>query len=1059
MRTSDSGTGPDDTRSGGPGGPAPAGGGSVARLAWVDEVCDRYDALWRAGAAPAVGAFLRAEGVDPVTAPADLLRELARVEAEYRRAAGHTPAPDPAATGNLSRSVGGAGPGEAPDGVPDVPGYDITGEIAEGGMGAVYAAWDRSLGREVAVKTVLPELAGDPRYAAQFEREARLAARLPHPGIPPVHALGTTADGRPFLAMKLVRGDTLAARLSARPGPAAGLPALVAAFEGVCQAVGYAHSQGVVHRDLKPHNVMVGSFGEVQVMDWGLAKDVRGAGGGAAGEADGGAGETDSPAHSGGLKGGTPAYIAPEQARGESVDARADVFALGAVLCEILTGGPPYPGKLAGKVLKRAAGDVADALARLDRCGADAELVGLCRRCLSADPADRPADGRVVAGEVAAYRAGVEERARRAEADRAAAEARAAGEAATRREAEGRAAAEADARRAAEAEAREQRKRRRVQLALAAAVGLLLAAGGWFAWRDQKRDADQARVEGDKARTEAERVAAEALAREEQQKVAGRVAAGRAAFGVLLGEAEDALRRDRADQARAALAEAARRVAEGGLDDFRPRLDRADRELALLRTLDAIDDSRWTVVGGKPPPHGFAVPRWREAFAGYGVAPGTTHPGEAAGRVNGSLVRGRLLTALEVWFVATRDAEVRAVLSAADPDEFRDAARTTDYSRAVLVWAFRGRAPGPQPVWFAVAHGAEKLLDRGSRDALLRDAHQVRPDSFPLLMELGTEDATNNKESAGRRAGWYRAAVAVRSGNVVAWSNLGGALHAAGDVRGAVAACQEAIKHDPKYALAHNNLGVALRDLGDVRGAVAAFREAVRLDPKLAVVHLNLGLVLHASGDVRGAVAASREAVRLDPKLAMAHDSLGAALFASGDVRGAVAASREAVRLDPTDAAAHRNLGAVLGAAGDVPGAVAASREAVRLDPKDAGAQSNLGNALGAAGDVPGAVAAWREAARLDPKFAMAHYNLGVSYLQQKEYAEAVASARAAIAADPKWSNAHALLGLALQGTGDIPGARAALTEAARLDPKQFGPLLKQLPPVPVAPPPRPAGR
>jgi len=143
-----------------------------------------------------------------------------------------------------------------------VPGYRVLREIARGGMGKVLAAHDLSLDREVALKVLLPGAPAD-----RFVRESKITARLPHPGIPPVHALGKLGDGSPFLAMKLIAGQTLAGEMTT-----ADRPRLLQAFAQVCQAVAYAHSRGVIHRDLKPANVMVGAFGEVQVMDWGLAK-------------------------------------------------------------------------------------------------------------------------------------------------------------------------------------------------------------------------------------------------------------------------------------------------------------------------------------------------------------------------------------------------------------------------------------------------------------------------------------------------------------------------------------------------------------------------------------------------------------------------------------------------------------------------------------------------------------------------------------------------------------------------------------------------------------------
>src|SRR5262249_9698251 len=205
-------------------------------------------------------------------------------------------------------------------------------------------------------------------------------------------------------------------------------------------------------------NIMVGEFGEVQVMDWGLARVLPAAS--VSRDEQGSATtlrsasrlneESEQTDHTqAGTILGTPAYMAPEQARGEidRIGPPSDVFALGGILAEILTGSPAFRGKSTRECIERAAAaDLADAFARLAACGADAELVALCRRCLSPEPADRPADGKAVAAAVAGYRAGVEQRLRRAE----------------------------QARAAAEVKVVEQRKRRRVQLALVGAVMLFL---------------------------------------------------------------------------------------------------------------------------------------------------------------------------------------------------------------------------------------------------------------------------------------------------------------------------------------------------------------------------------------------------------------------------------------------------------------------------------------------------------------------------------------------------------------------------------------------------------
>ncbi len=297
--------------------------------------------------------------------------------------------------------------------------FEIKSELARGGMGCVYVAYDRLLDRDVAIKTLLPG-----RNARRFVNESKITARLPHPGIPPVHALGTLDDGSPYLAMKLVRGQTLAAALDARDDPSEDLSRFIQVFEQVAQAVGFAHAQGVIHRDLKPSNIMVGAFGEVQVMDWGLAKDLSSAD--TADEASAPREVTSIVGTAEGAVMGTPTYMAPEQARGEVVDARADVFALGGILTAILTGRPVFHGDSGPEVVKRAADGLTDAaLQRLADCGADAELIGIARRCLSADRDERPADGQAVADLIAEHRQGVEQRLRQAETDRAAAEAKA----------------------------------------------------------------------------------------------------------------------------------------------------------------------------------------------------------------------------------------------------------------------------------------------------------------------------------------------------------------------------------------------------------------------------------------------------------------------------------------------------------------------------------------------------------------------------------------------------------------------------------------------------------
>ena len=319
---------------------------------------------------------------------------------------------------------------------PDLPGHEIlmppTGERdgwpKRGGLGVVWRVRDLQFRRLLAVKVMKAERA-DSRRVRRFLDEARITAQLAHPSIVPVHAMGRLADGRPYYTMKLVKGQELKESLKAEPDMPSQRTALLQVFARVCQALAFAHREGVIHRDLKPGNIMVGEHGEVQVMDWGLAKflaerDVLPA---EATQTNGSPDESNDRTRDGDKLGTWP-YMPPEQAKGRIVemDRRSDVFGLGAILCEILTGEPPYVGPTIADVMRQAReADLVSAYARLDACGADAELIALARACLSAEPNDRPGDASVVEKRLTEYLASVEERLRQAELDRAAAKAQA----------------------------------------------------------------------------------------------------------------------------------------------------------------------------------------------------------------------------------------------------------------------------------------------------------------------------------------------------------------------------------------------------------------------------------------------------------------------------------------------------------------------------------------------------------------------------------------------------------------------------------------------------------
>jgi Flp pilus assembly protein TadD len=698
-------------------------------------------------------------------------------------------------------------------------------EIAHGGMGVIWRATDTTLGREVAVKVLQDKFAPDSGTAHRFEAEARITAQLQHPAIPPVHDYGTLPDGRLFLAMKLIKGRTLEELLRQRSDPAADHGRFVAVFEQVCQAVAYAHAHQVIHRDLKPGNVMVGSFGEVQVMDWGLAKVLTGAAAPAPPDTDPGETVSGSIIHGSDADGsdgsytqagsilGTLAYMPPEQAAGEigKVDQRSDVFGLGAMLTVILTGTPPYAGNDAEAVRVMAIrGDLAACLVRLDVCGAEPELVALCKRCLAFAPADRPCEAGAVAEEVAALRAATEERARAAETERVAAEARAA----------------------------EQRKRRRWQAAVAAAIVLILAllgAGAW--WRDRQ--------------------VAVAAERDRQEAMAA------------LNHAEDVLAAGDLAAADLALTLAENRLGEHGQADLATLLAVAKRDRDLVRDLREIDDMGWAPGNISMADPAVMARRYQAVLARYGLDVGETDLEVAAAAVQASRVSAALIAGLSEWFSADPKApNLRQLLDQLDSDSDRAAIRAAtqagDEGRVrALVKALDG---SKVPAWFAASVGFHPMVPPEDGVRLMAAAWRTHPADYVLAYRC-SHRLWGFQDRLGEMVAWAKVAVALQPDSPFAHNQLGiawRAMHNWGEAEASARRAIELGKKYPKYAGAHAGLGNVMLDKGDLDGAEASYRTAIAIDPD-SPIYYNMGLVYDRRGDLAMAEEWFRRAVEVAP--------------------------------------------------------------------------------------------------------------------------------------------------------------------------------------------------
>jgi serine/threonine-protein kinase len=936
-------------------------------------------------------------------------------------------------------------------------------EIGRGGIGRVLRGRDPALRRDLAVKVLREEYHDDASVQRRFVEEAQIGGQLQHPGVVPVYELGRFADRRPFFTMKLVKGRTLAQLLKERPHPGHDQARFLSIFEQVCQTVAYAHSKGVIHRDLKPSNVMVGSFGEVQVMDWGLAK-VRGSGGGddPAATVAGTVIRTvrsGSTAEQDGRTGviGTPAYMAPEQARGEveAVGERADVFGLGAILCVILTGQPPFTGADREAVLRQAAdGDVAEALGRLAGCGADAELVALCKDCLAPRREDRPRDAGAVAARVAAYQAAVQERLRQAELERAAAQARAV----------------------------EERKRRRVSLALAAAVLLLVAGGGGGAWwaqqqrqaraaeqarRRQEADGEVVRAMGD-ARLLLEQAKAEPLGDLARFREA-RAAARRAQDVARTGAASEEVQRQAADLA--ARLEAEQIAAERDRMLLAALLEvRGPREGPKYRK----DDNGFMTELAEPS----ADEQFAAAFRAWGLEVDEVATSEAAARLKGrpAAVVMEANAALDEWASERRvqkmpaekwqrlaglaaalddphssHANLRILLGRGNLGRERalgmlsaalrpvpvpfDAGPGEDRARLRQLAEQTNAATEPVLGVLALARALQVAGDDAVAERLLRAAVRSRPREVVLYAALGHLLEGQRPPRWAEAAECYAAVRALRPELGVSLAN---ALVNGGRVGEGLALYERLAEERKGNPWLHYNLGNALFHQGRHQKAEAAYRATIRLQPGDAVGHFNLGCALSHQGRYKEAEAAYREAIHLKPDYEEAHYNLGVDLCDfQHRYQEAEAAYRAAIRLKPDFPEAHNNLGAVLcDVHHDYKEAEAEFREVIHLKPDHPQAHHNLGNALSGQGRHKEAEAAYRAALRLKPDYHDAHFDLGVLLCDvQHRYQEAEVEFRETLRLKPDDPVAHTNLGHALRHQGRHKEAEAAYRAAIRLKP------------------------
>lgn len=672
--------------------------------------------------------------------------------------------------------------------------YTLHEEVGVGGIGRVYRGFDRELGREVAVKVLRPEHIGHPEMERRFGAEAKITGRLQHPGIVPVYGMDRDSQGRPFFAMKLIRGRTLEEAISSLPN-AGSDGDLLRAFLRVCQAVAFAHGRGVIHRDLKPVNVMVGEFGEVQVMDWGLARDTVGDApwNPSIGELSG-----DLAQSSDGTVIGTVSYMPPEQASGRSGDVGpgADVFSLGAILLHILTGTRLYAGDTTENILQKAVlCETGPALARLRERGPDEQLRGLVIDCLTRNPKARP-DAASLVARLESYFQSVDDRLQQAEIT--AAEARAV--------------------------ATHERRVRRLTVTLSAVVaaGLTIGTGLWLYIQASERARQATNSEQvTESLAQAELILAHGLKRPLKESEFATVAAR-------IERANEVIAAGPVNPESRGRAKAIAAVWETAEENHRLL-----HELDSLRHGPAIVDQQSNKVEWPG-----LRKKYQALYTQIGLGPDICSPAAAAQKIEDYplYVREALITGIDLWRSGVRDAESDYWFSttmAADPRRARSRIRELLHvgNASQLVDTFDPTAHSAATAFLIGNHFAARGHFVPAARVLAASA-ACHPGDYWINQSLTNALLLSDPHRRGEAVRYASAAVAINPDNLRALLGLAQSLLEVEDHPAALAACRRAISLDENYEPAHYVTAVIQYELGNYEAAETAILLAIRLTPQ-----------------------------------------------------------------------------------------------------------------------------------------------------------------------------------------------------------------------------------
>jgi serine/threonine-protein kinase len=810
--------------------------------------------------------------------------------------------------------------------LPEVPGYEIEGLLGRGGMGVVFKARHLKLNRLVALKMLLAGAYARPEELARFHREAEAVAALRHPNIVQVHDAGEIA-GRPYFTMEYIEGGTLARSLAAGPQPPRRAAELVATL---ASAVRFAQQSGFIHRDLKPSNILLTADGTPKITDFGLVRSIE-------------AGHDVTPS---GACLGTPSYMAPEQAMGDpsAIGPAVDIYALGAVLYEMLTGRPPFGGQTLGEIVGKVLAEEPTPPSRLNpRVPRDLETI--CLKCLQKSPARRYASAQDLADDLHRFVDGKPVCARPVG--------------------------------LLERTVKWVRRRPAAALLVAALVVLLGAAAGTCVWLHHQ---------------EADRQAAKAQREQQAQDT----------IETALKRADDLRREERWQEALIVLADASPHLAEANAPLLEDRLRKTESDFRIAAELQRARESDPRLPDG-PVDDQRRAAEFRKAFEDAGLRI-DEDAGTVAESIRGSRIRDQLVAAIEdrafVAFLLNDDPLVERLLRIArlaDPeplwrDRFHDPAawRIREHLQKLAAGAFDTSPPPSDHQLTLLGLLLVRVGPTNQGTRLLTEVCHRQPKNFWVNRELGFALFMEHRwlESVGS----YRAAVTLRPDNAGAHEGLGLVLSRVGQIEEALAAYRRAVELSPTRASMHTRLVEALADAGYWKDAEAACRRAMEIDPANYLPPFRLANILFSHQRFAEAIVLCRKATEIAPNVPETHGALGVMLAKTAHHEDAVLAFRKLTELKAWQFLPEKRLAEELAAVGRWQEAITVLQTGADRDPKMVWFPLEAGKLFRSHGKPEEAANAFQKAAPLLGPIPWAWEGLAAARLDQGRFAEARAA-------------------------------------------------------------------